>query len=350
MDVENWDNLRNDSSEVPDDGIVPDISYTNRVILSLLFLLISSVGTGGNTLVITAVMLSRKLQTRPNVFVVNLAIADLVTSFFIICQTLAILGPNGWPFPNSKWLCAVTAFMITFCVGVSLVTLAAISINRYVLITKPYQTYQKIYSSCNVGLMVVATWMIPFANMIIMTVSKFQYTKVCSTPDISLFRLVFIFIVLVTVLISYALVFRHVRHHIKKKRQWHRREALALALTSRHHTTCSVTSAEQADSRRENGFSNKSLQVTKNLAMVVVAFFLCFMPYFAIKILSTDVVLIWYSAVLAFANSAINPIIYGRRHPHFKEVFLGIIKCRLHNIPEPTGIAKRWFTRIHPMT
>ncbi len=364
MDVENSENLRNASSETSDDGIVPD-SYTNRI-LAAMFLIISTVGTVGNTMVIIAVLLSRKLQTPPNVFVVSLAVADLVTCFFIICKTVALFSEDGWPFPKGEWLCAATAFTVTICIGVSLLNLAAISVNRYVLVTKPYSTYQKFYSSFKIGLMVLATWIIPFAiqSMTIIFGGKFEYNSKCTAIQgkdnrlniFSFIRMVYILVVLVMIFTSYALVFRHVRNHLKKKRQQQQREGLALAMVSEHSTVTTTDSnsmhqaqSGQTDRRRENAFSNNGLQVTKNLAIVVAAFLLCFILFYVIRIFNRNVLLHRYTGVLIYSNSAINPIIYARRHPHFKKVFEAIVKCQLQNIPEPTDLAKTMSTRVHPM-
>ncbi len=366
MDFGYSDNTSNASSVSLENGIISDISYTNRVIFAAISIIISTVGTVGNTMVIIAVLLSRKLQTPPNVFVVNLAVADLITCFFIVCRTLALFSEDGWPFPGSEWLCAATAYMITICVGVSLLTLATISINRYVLVAKQYKTYQKLFSIFKIGLMVAATWLISMATGAIYIISqgKLEYTKICTDeqdPDnqsrSTLVRIIYILTVLAIIVISYGLVFRHVRQHMKKLRQRQQREVLSLATVSGDHTS-KVTSGSHSqhhassvlvNRRRDNGFNKKDLQVTKNLAILVAAFLICFIPYFTINVSNVNVILQWYCVLLIFANSAINPIIYARRFPNFTEVFKAIIKCQLQKIPEPTEVTKRLTTRIHPM-
>ncbi|XP_072028336.1 type-1 angiotensin II receptor-like [Amphiura filiformis] len=155
--------------------------YAERVVIGVIYLFICIFGTVGNFLVIIAVLLSRKLQTPPNAFVVNLATADLIACLSFIWNVVAMLIPNGWPLPNTKWMCTLAAFI----------------------------------------------------NILIL-------------PGADSFRL--------------------------------------------------------------------------------------------------------YGIVLVYANSSINPIIYARRHPHFKVVFSALIECRYQNIPEPTGILKRFSSRrINPI-
>ncbi|PIK43764.1 putative alpha-1A adrenergic receptor-like [Apostichopus japonicus] len=116
--------------------------YGQRILIGCLLILISLSGVFGNALVIFSVYVSRKLRKAINVFVVNLAIADLVTCLGIVSNIIALLSRNGWPFAN--WICAVSATTLMTCLGVSLYTLGVISINRFVLITKTIEDYQKI--------------------------------------------------------------------------------------------------------------------------------------------------------------------------------------------------------------
>ena len=164
-------------------------SYGERIFVGVTWSLISTLGTIGNSLVIISVLLSRKLQTPPNVFVTNLAIADLLTCLFLLGKVVGMVGRDGWPLPEVVWLCAVSAFMLFMCIAVSLFNLAAISFNRFILITQPYAIYQKLFSSHKIGLMVFSIWSIPFGMLLILFLSGyvgFGYDKKyadCSNMD-----------------------------------------------------------------------------------------------------------------------------------------------------------------------
>ncbi len=209
-------------------GISEDLySYTVRVIFAVIFLLFCISGTVGNSSVIIAVLLSRKLQTPTNAFVVSLAITDLITSVFTPFHAASLLSPNGWPLPDAKWLCTIAGFQTYNCVLGSLLSLAAISVNRYILITKPFKTYQKIYTPVNIGIMVAATWLLPSSLYLsLKSIFNFGYNKkffLCIENPLPqnefaviLLEVVIILLVLSIILTSYILVFRYVRQHYNK--------------------------------------------------------------------------------------------------------------------------------------
>nr|XP_054750207.1 C-C chemokine receptor type 8-like [Lytechinus pictus] len=74
-----------------------EVGYIHRVIGATVLCIISLVGIFGNSLVILAVSVSRKLQTITNVFVVSLSITDLLTCASLPFQSLGLVHPAGWP-------------------------------------------------------------------------------------------------------------------------------------------------------------------------------------------------------------------------------------------------------------
>ncbi len=155
---------------------------------------------------------------------------------------------------------------------------------------------------------------------------------------------------LVTVITSYTLVFRHVREHSKKMRNHPVRNIASTSQQShgKYSTTRGTTSRNetgQPSQRQQKGFSKVDLDVTKNLLIMVVAFFLCFMPYNIVTMNHWSYSITLYTVLLVYVSSCINPVIYCRRHPHFKVVLRALIKCQYQNIPEPSGILKRLISR-----
>ena len=344
-------------------------TYTERIILAILCLFISIFGSVGNFMVIIAVTLSRKLQTPTNAFVVSLTIADLSTSLFLISHVVTFLSPVGWPLPNAKWLCAVAGFMMLNCVGVSLMNLAAISLNRCVLITKPFKTYQKLYTPITIGFMVATTWLLPLGTALIL-INDVSYgyderNMICNDYPVTAgsgFPLLcaqvsFLSSALVTIITSYVLVFRHVRRHYKKKHTSELNSVPSSSETGLSQVQREGSNVEQPNlqeqgqptQRQPKGLNRMDLEVTKNLLIVVVGFFLCFMP-FNIMLVFLDSSSYWlYGIVLVYANSCINPVIYACRHPHFKVVLRAMMKGQYQNIPEPSDTLRRFISRrIHP--
>ncbi|XP_072018747.1 G-protein coupled receptor moody-like [Amphiura filiformis] len=350
-------------------------SYGERIFVAICWLLISIFGTLGNSLVIVAVLLSRKLRTVTNVFVVSLAVADLLTSLFLIWSVFALLGRNGWPLPQAEWFCIAGGFMIFTCTGASLWNLAAISVNRLLLITIPLPTYRKIYKPRNLAIMVTIVWFIPFSVCLALPlagIGGFGYDEQHSTcsdldnhPEGETFHraqtVTFYPIPLITIITCYSFIFRRVRRHLKQQRN--NEELKTVPSTTSAGSSTAITSSgvssgsvsgqsshqdvdativkKKTPSNRTQRINKMEMDITKNLFLVVCAFLLFLSPYFiALFIPGSDYFLL-YGGIIVLANSMINPVIYARRHPHFKVVFGCMIQRRYGDIPEPSDFLKR---------
>ncbi|XP_072035579.1 melatonin receptor type 1B-A-like [Amphiura filiformis] len=161
-----------DNTNITSNSADLNVAYWEQIFTAVIIILIAIAGIFGNSMVITAVALSRKLQTATNAFVTSLGVSDLLTSFFLIWYAVGALGRNSWPIPGAYWLCQTTGFMIYASVGTSLYTLAAIAINRLIHITRP-DLYQKIFSSWKLGILVAIPWIIPIALGAILLLSGY---------------------------------------------------------------------------------------------------------------------------------------------------------------------------------
>lgn len=85
---------------------------------------------------------------------------------------------------------------------------------------------------------------------------------------------------------------------------------------------------------------NFELQITMNLFIVVCAFLLCQTPYFSVFLLNVKGAPVLYAALGVFSNSAINPMIYAVKHPHFRKVFKCILFCMFNEVPERADFIK----------
>ncbi|XP_054748761.1 mu-type opioid receptor-like [Lytechinus pictus] len=289
------------------------VNYPTRVVLAIAFLIMTVVGIVGNVFVIGAVILSRRLQTPMNAFVVNLAVADLLACVTFPTQAASLLV--GYP----VWLCVITALMDITSLGCSLITITLIAINRFILITKTKNVYQKIYTPMNLGIMIVIAWVIGPLCMILAS------SRVCGVYLVKhgagyLSWLVPILLIttLVIILVCYILIFLFIKRHVAR----------------------SMATSKRLD-----------ISITKNLLYVVCAFYACVLPFTIV--VSTGrffippgalVTVETFFTVILYMNSVVNPIIYAARHPIFKPIFGYMIKRQWHNIPEPSRLAKSFGT------
>ncbi|XP_038045061.1 dopamine D2-like receptor [Patiria miniata] len=311
-----------------DAGRVVYQSFIERQILAAIFITIAILGTVGNSFVILAVAWTKKLRTITNVFVVNLAVADVLTCVFMPWQVVAILGGNAWPIPGAPWVCAMAGFVVVVTFGCSINSLALIAVNRWVGITKSRVTTRRIYTARKLALMVIFSWAIPLGCALTPVLTDFGelgYEKLYATCtwDISntysayyniLLTVVCYPIQTTVIIFSYMSIFCYVR------RTTHR--MVEVVVSSDSH--------EIGDERMRRNLWKRQLGVTKNLLYIILAFMVCLTPYFVAIVVYTDWsyrLTPWAGAIL-FCNSFVNPIIYATSHPDFKRVFSHVIRYR----------------------
>ncbi|XP_038045059.1 alpha-1D adrenergic receptor-like [Patiria miniata] len=303
--------------------------FFERQALAGMFLTGAILGTVGNCFVVAAVALSKKLRTTTNVFVVNLAVADILTSLFIPWQTVAFLGGDAWPIPGAPWLCAMGGFVIVVTFGCSINSLALIAVNRWVGITKSRFTTRRIYTARKLALMVIFSWAIPLGCALTPVLTDFGelgYEKLYSSCtwviEESVYYSMFITamyypIQLILITVCYSSIFCYV---CKSARRMTRAGAPSISEE--------VSGGANRAMRRK--LWKRQVDVTKNLLYIVLAFVVCLTPYFVTIIFSSDWSrqLVPWAGGIMFCNSCVNPFIYATSHPVFKEAFGYMVRCQ----------------------
>ena len=102
---------------------------------SMVIIVIAAVG--GNLLILAAIYIDKTLQTVTNAFIVNLACADFLLAVLGMPFTLVSSITYTWIFSNT-W-CEINGMANSlFCVA-SILTLGAVSIDRYIAIIHPFR-------------------------------------------------------------------------------------------------------------------------------------------------------------------------------------------------------------------
>lgn len=89
----------------------------------------------GNSLVILAVILNKHLRSSTNFFIVSLACADLAVGFFVLPFSITNELLKRWIF--GKIMCRVWLATDVWLCTASIYNLLAITIDRYMAVTKP---------------------------------------------------------------------------------------------------------------------------------------------------------------------------------------------------------------------
>eukprot|EP00057_Strongylocentrotus_purpuratus_P027628 XP_011682102.1 PREDICTED: melatonin receptor type 1B-A-like [Strongylocentrotus purpuratus] len=314
--------------------------YTSQLhvtIIASLGITIGILGMIGNLLVLLAVSLSKDLQNSTNVFVVSLSISDFISSVALPFQGISVLSESGWPF--GKGMCDLMGTIFLWSNSTSILTLTAIAVNRYIIITKGKRVQQKIYTHCGNAFMVALLWLLPFL-VVVMPQLIPATGGIVYDPN---FRsclwdlehpLAIVFQSIASVIFTgcifiiffcYIGIYRFVRGHVINTRSRLRESRCNMAINER---------TNKESSRK--GPSVKQINITKNLALVVVVCFICVLPY-TLNLFSTFYGLhTAYLAVLAVLPNCLNPMIYAARHPTFKVIFKSMFTCRFHNIHHPS--------------
>ena len=336
------------------------LPYWAVVLYYVMFCLIDITGIIGNCMIIIAVAFSQKLQTSTNVFVTSLAATDLLTCLVqaVRCIALASLSPT----PRLNRICQFVGFVTVSSVGTSMYTLGAIGIHRLLLIIKPVLC-RRIFASWKLGLFVTILWILPIGSFLtalicgIGAVGFDPVNKECAIVrthekaadlDLIIFA-TFWPIPFAAVIVSYSWIYVHIRKHFKTQK----RHLINLRATSpvSSESSSSLSRPHKAEASegeitvtnpRIKKISQQQIQITKNLFLVVCAFFICFVPLAFVVVVgkpSTTVSdIAWYLQLLGFANSAINFFIYASKHPDFKIVLGHMMRCSYSKIPQPSRL------------
>ncbi|XP_054768229.1 G-protein coupled receptor moody-like [Lytechinus pictus] len=340
-------------------------NYAERAFLAILYCIIGMVGIVGNLFVMAAVLLSRKLQTATNVFIISLSVTDLLVSIVQPFQAVGLLGPKGWPL--HPVICAIAGSIVVTAVSCSVLTLALIAINRYILITRSRKDYRRIYTPSKMALMVILSWMYPIVTLVVPQAAghgKLGFdinSRLCAWDFMH--PIAYVYQILAGILsmmsfmlivMSYTFIYRHVREHVRNTMATASKAKLSPSKPSPNKSseTEKVPPAKKEPGQKKvHKPTRLDITITKNLLYVICGFFMCVLPYTVLLFATTFVkspglishVSSYLALVLVF-DSCLNPIIYALKHPNFKIVFGCMVRCEFSRIPEPSRFLRRFLS------
>ncbi|KAH8378756.1 hypothetical protein KR009_001230, partial [Drosophila setifemur] len=293
-------------------------------LLSIFYGGISIVAVIGNTLVIWVVATTRQMRTVTNMYIANLALADVIIGLFCIPFQFQAALLQSW---NLPWfMCSFCPFVQALSVNVSVFTLTAIAIDRHRAIINPLRARPTKFIS---KFIIAGIWMlallfaVPFAiafrveelterfrenNETFNMTRPFCMNKNLSDDQLQTFRysLVFVQYLVPFCVISFVYIQMAVR-------LWGTRAP-----------------GNAQDSRDITLLKNKK-KVIKMLIIVVIIFGLCWLPLQLYNILYVTIPeindyhfisIVWFCCDwLAMSNSCYNPFIYGIYNEKFKREF-----------------------------
>ena len=325
-------NLTDHNTSAPQsNGAVPLFGPAFIYPVAAVFISVASVATVGNLAVICTILSNRVLRNSTrHLFLLSLAISDLVTASIAMPFDIEFL------FLQSVWkhgaiLCVIytTAWLIV--VPTSILTLLAISVDRFLSLKDPLRKFRKskftmtkrsclvvisitwIYST-TWALLPVMGWRVKGRHVMYLDMCMIPFTKVYTTLNGFLNYLLPLMLSCVISILAFRIALRHQRN-----------EKILGTLKPQRHL-----------SKEQNRSFAKNLKAIKTTLMLLAAFFFCWQPYSFFSIVSNLYggehwnpypFKVYISLmILGYLNSAINPFLFAFRNRQFRSTCMKLIR------------------------
>ena len=283
---------------------------------TILLLFINTTAFFGSLLVFIAVYRNQSLRTLTNMFVVALAVSDILISICCMPLTIATLIRGRWIF--SANVCRFQGFAMFTLAMVSLLTMEIIAINRYFCVVNP-QTFIVLFNRRRIFMYIVVVWCAALVGSVPPIFFekggyKFQPGKaMCMyTFDTNIAYTVFIECVYISsplILITFCYV--RVFYTVSRTNQ-----------VFSHENNPQQLQANVEESK-----------VTKTVAAVMTGFAFCWLPICIMDYIDAArerptlprQAYLTYG-FLAYLSSVTNPVIYGVMNRNFRREYKAILK------------------------
>ena len=140
-----------------DDGNVLEDTYTVKIVVSIILGIFMVVSVIGNVCTLAVIARDPTMRTPTNCYLANLAITDLLTALFIPLEIYIIFVPDFYPLGEVG--CRMHFILWDVLSNCSLLIITAFTIERYIIVTKPFFR-QKLTLSSRVFKIVGVIWVI----------------------------------------------------------------------------------------------------------------------------------------------------------------------------------------------
>lgn len=349
---------------------VDEINRFSRRILTfaaVMTILIMIVGICGNMLTIIALLKCPKVRNVAAAFIISLCVADCIFCAIVLPFSASRFIQGTWT--HGEFLCRLIPFLQYGNIGVSLLCIAMITINRYIMIAH-HSMYAKIYKKLWIGVMIAFCWVFSYGMQLptfLEVWGAFGYDSRLGTCSIlkdsngrssktALFIIAFLIPCLIIVG-CYARIFWVVhKSEVRLRRHASKQNSIPNNLRSMPSTTGAgasrtelssssyeVTSA--ADAKYSNT-SQKSIRVkdqrdvkarrnewriTKMVLAIFLSFTACYLPITVIKVADPDVHMPTFHIIgyiMLYLSACINPIIYVIMNKQYRQAYKTVLLCK----------------------
>ncbi|XP_017880475.1 neuropeptides capa receptor-like [Ceratina calcarata] len=304
--------------------------------LTIAYVTIFVTGIFGNVATCIVIIRNSSMQTATNYYLLSLAISDLILLVLGLPNELSLFWQQ-YPWALGLGLCKIRAYVSEMSSYVSVLTIVAFSMERYLAICHPFRVYAMSGLKRPIRF-ILAAWSIalvcaiPFA--IYTTVNFVEYppgsgnystdSAICTIllpymPDFPLYELSSVIFFLIPMLIILVVYTR-------------------MGLKIRNSTTNTLNSVMQGAIHGDSRQVQSRKSVIRMLSAVVILFFICWAPFHAQRLLyvygqDSDYYpdlrewLYILSGCLYYFSTTVNPILYNLMSVKYRNAFKQTICC-----------------------
>lgn len=349
----------------------PDRTEFSRTVLTFagfVTFIIMIVGIFGNFLTVAALYKCPKVRNVAAAFIISLCMADLLFCAIVLPFSALRFLQGTWT--HGRFLCKLIPFVQYGNIGVSLLCIAMITINRYVMIAH-HASYAKIYKKHWIVVMIIFCWAFSYGMQLPTLLGvwgTFDYDNKLETCSImndqhgrssktTLFITAFIIPALV-IIACYTKIFWVVRQsELRLKTHAKQQNSIPNNLRPIQTPTVTVMGSEQnrvssniaSDSsfstdtkqdaiqkpsrikdQREMRAKRNEWRITKMVLAIFLSFVICYLPITIAKVADKDVEypnFHIFSYIMLYMSACINPIIYVIMNKQYRKAYKTVIMC-----------------------
>ena len=335
-------------------------------------------GLTGNITTIIAVSHYKKLRTPGNIFILSMSISDCLYFITVLPLKFATVQHKEWIWGN--FACTLIASLAHMFIGISILHLAVIAMNRFVHVKHPAK-YVTTYKTKIVILNIFLAYLIPVVFLMLPMIGvwgRFSFeskTLQCSfTRNVdNAYRYTIVSIAMflpsIFIILCYSNIFYHVLKSRRRVDAWKNKMNQSIELSVEHHnenlpveqeiqeSKGDIITKNKKDMTKRNDYSdtnttdhpctgdrrpsNKSNRSTKNEAVKLTIMMLCIflvfvfsiLPYFIVNITDTEVhypIGHMVAIMFTWVNGCLNPVIYCAMNREFQKAFKKMFCSHLH--------------------
>ncbi|XP_038104444.1 pyrokinin-1 receptor isoform X2 [Culex quinquefasciatus] len=297
--------------------------------VTIVYLLIFITGIVGNISTCIVISKNKSMHTATNYYLFSLAISDFLLLISGVPQEIYFIW-SKYPYIFGELFCVIRGIAAETSANATVLTITAFTVERYVAICHPFLSHTMSKLSRAIRY-IFAIWIIAIVSAIPQAlqfgvtnqggVDQCVVKRIIIQHSFELSTFVFFFAPMTLITVLYALIGLKLRSSALMQRD---------GTLQKRNNNCPHA--------RQQGTSQGTRRVLKMLVAVVVAFFICWAPFHAQRlvyiygvdkdhqptdplILKLFVVTTYISGILYYMSTCINPLLYNIMSNKFRQAF-----------------------------